>query len=197
MPHTKLTHQGRECGPCSLCHQERRQSYAHPINWSDSLYSELLKLEKDIDKKSCICRNCEKDFKMGVSNDYTPRWKSKERSLECIVANCTNSIDLITSTICTLSKVAEIHDVETSRINGDNVVLCPEHYRKVHRVIHTSDSMYNTKIKCKICQANVRASAARRCRDTVSIKGYYENMGIELRLRTIYLHHLPLRNYTG
>ena len=40
---------------------------------TESLFTQLLEINSEVDKESCICRNCEKDFKNRVCNaDYVP-----------------------------------------------------------------------------------------------------------------------------
>ena len=53
----KAFHPDRECGPCFLCQQTKQQHYAHPATWTDSLYSQLLQINSNVDKTSCVCRN--------------------------------------------------------------------------------------------------------------------------------------------
>ena len=78
MPRTKVFHHDRACGPCFLCHQSKQQYYAHPATWKESLLKQLLQINNEIDKESCICRSCEWDFKNGVGNaGYIPRWRAK------------------------------------------------------------------------------------------------------------------------
>jgi hypothetical protein len=65
------------------------QYYAHPSKWSEEI--KLMELKgDDVDMSGCLCRNCEKDLKVGLTErEYVPRWRrweSKKRT--CLVPDC-------------------------------------------------------------------------------------------------------------
>lgn len=113
--------------------------------------------ENTINKDSCICQPCEQDFKNGATKDnYVPRWKRRQQeNQKCIVANCSTETNFIQTTICTSEDVAQLYDINTAMESTEStssistLVLCTEHYKSMHMYMHSNDSMYVSKIRCK------------------------------------------------
>lgn len=113
----------------------------------------MVEFNQNITKESCVCINCEKEFKNGIDKEeYVPRWQAQCNTfLKCIAWNCDNtSISIHKAVIATADQVAEIFDIEPGI---SDITLCTEHYKIVHRHIHSNDSMYYSVVKCKMCQA--------------------------------------------
>ena len=194
MPWTKVFHPDQVCGPCFLFQQSKQQYYAYPATWKESLLNQLLEINNEVDKESCICRRCEWDFKNGVGNaDYIPRWRHwRAKDVpKCIVDKCFNESHCATMTaICSIDEVAEIFEIRPDISATDAVALCDEHYRRVHRHINSSTSMYcSNKVKCKTCNLVIHG-AARKCGQASYIQAYYNELGFDMELdnsdKTIY-----------
>ena len=115
----------------------KQQYYAHPATWKESLLNQLLEINNEVDKESCICRCCEWDFKNGVGNaGYIPQWRAKDVP-KYIVDKCFNESRHATKTaICSIDEVAEKFEIRPDISVTDVVTLCDEHYRRVHRHIN-------------------------------------------------------------
>ena len=135
-----------------------------PLGKSLFSISSYIEVNNEVDNESCICKRCEWDFKNGVGNvDYIPRWRAKDVP-KCIVDKCFNESRCATMTaIYSIDEVAEIFEIRPDISATDAVALCNEHYRRVHRHINSSTSMYcSNKVKCKTCNLVIHG-AARKC----------------------------------
>ena len=138
--------------------------------------------ENTINKDSCICQPCEQDFKNGATKDnYVPRWKRRQQeNQKCIVANCSTETNFIKTTICTSEDVAQLYDINPAMESTEStssistLVLCTEHYKSMHMYMHSNDSMYVSKIRCKTCHSNIKFAASRRCKHASHINAYYQ-----------------------
>ena len=74
--------------------------------------------------------------------------------------------------------MAEIFDIEPGI---SDITLCTEHYKIIHRHIHSNDSMYYSIIKCKMCQALIYG-IVRHCADKVTFEAYYHELGCEITI---------------
>ena len=112
MPRTKVFHPDRVCGRYFLYHQSKQQYYAHPAIWKESLLNQLLEINYEVDKESCICKCCEWDFKNGVGKaGYITRRRAKDVP-KCTVHKCFNESRRATKTaICSIDEVAEIFKI--------------------------------------------------------------------------------------
>ena len=110
---------------------------------------------------------------------------------KCIVDKCFNESRCATMTaICSIDEVAEIFEIRPDISATDAVALCDEHYRRVHRHINSSTSMYcSNKVKCKTCNLVIHG-AARKCGQASYIQAYYNELGFDMELddsdKTIY-----------
>ena len=183
MPRAKSNHPDSECGPCFFCHQSKRQYYAHPVTWPESLVSQLVEINGNVNKESCICRNCEKDFRNGIGkSDCVPHWRVKDKPLPmCIVSECCNESNCngITTSICNVETVAATLGIRSGMMTTDSVVLCDEHYKTMHNHIHSNDSMYNPKVKCNACNVAIKG-VAMHFRQMSCIQTYYEELGVSI-----------------
>ena len=92
----------------------------------------------------------------------------------CNESNCNG----ITTSICNVETIAATLGVRSGIMTTESVVLCDEHYKTMH--IHSNDSMYNPKVKCKACNVAIKGVA----RHFMScIQTYYEEIGVSIVLK--------------
>ena len=80
---------GRDCGPCSLCDQERVR-YLQCGKLNKACKDKLIELDHVLPDKACICTACVDNIKKNMGNThYKPRWQ--KHTVKCSVPTCTSN----------------------------------------------------------------------------------------------------------
>ena len=134
-----------------------------------------------VSDNQCICRACEIDFKHNKGKDgYRFRWMHDSGNQagpnRCIVASCTETSSIIHTTIATKDKIAHLlHEQVLSHTQNLVPTLCPMHYREVHRLLHSGDTMYTEK-RCSTCNVCIRG-ILRHCPNIKVVRQYFSQTG--------------------
>ena len=124
--------------------------------------------------------------------------------IRCVVASC-NERERIIHTRASTSKIAELLQREVlSEPRHLATPLCVNHYRQVHRLLHSDDHMYSDK-KCHACYTLIRycGGIARHCPNPAAVNQMFSMNGdtdISTPLQdyvctSCYNHHLAINQY--
>ena len=127
---------------------------------------------------------CHGDFRNNKTTEgYIYRWmhdKGKGSGLiSCVVASCNERERIIHTSIASTSKIAELLQREVlSEPTHLATPLCVNHYRQVHRLLHSDDHMYSDK-KCHACHTLIRYcdGIARHCPNPAAVNQFFSMNG--------------------
>ena len=157
---------------CTLC-KASHTYYINPVSWEESLWEQLLEYES-IPRDSKVCHACNLDIHRNMNNpEWIPRWHIKTTHSCCIVG-CQSSEKAIMARFVTPQTIAELMGMEQPVAESVGTLLCPTHYRQLHRTLHSHDHMYN-KRKCIVCNRTVQKKDVRHCQDSQTIEEYYSS----------------------
>ena len=148
--------QGHVCGLCSLCCQEKF-TYSHAADLGREEKDRLIQHGKNIRDSACICKTCVNDIRRNLTKcDYIPRWvKVTFAKLKCTVPKCTSKSRVVQ---CLLATKDHIHDLlkipnTPSNSDVDQVYLCLEHYKIIHRSLPENRDQYDhSRHQCTLCR---------------------------------------------
>ena len=126
---------------------------------------------ESIPRDSQFCRACQLDIQRHIQNPrWVPRWKKKTK-YSCCIEGCESKEKAIMGRFLTSEK-ADLLGIPQPISQTDGTLLCPTHYRQLHRAVHDHDHMYSRR-KCIFCGCTVHKKDIRHCPDPERIQEYY------------------------
>ena len=148
--------QGHVCGPCSLCRQEKF-NYSHAADLGREEKDRLIQHGKNIRDLACICKTCVNDIRRNLTKcDYIPRWvKVTFAKLKCTVPKCTSKSRVVQCLLATKDHIHALLKIPNTPSNSDvdQVYLCLEHYKIIHRSLPENRDQYDhSRHQCTLCR---------------------------------------------
>ena len=152
-------HPGQDCGPCTLCKQERF-AYTHAADLGREYKDRLLQFNNIIPDIACLCKICVDDLKRNVNKcNYTPRWLkvTSTPTQKCAVPTCHNKSRIV-QCLLTTEKINEVLKLPSTSNNTGRVDVCIEHYKVIHRSLPANQELYDhSKHKCTVCNKQIQS----------------------------------------
>ena len=147
-------HPGQDCGPCSLCKQEKI-TYTHVADLGGEYKDRLLQF-CTVSDEACICKPCADDIKRNLSKcDYVLRWVkiTSITTPKCAVPACQSKSRIVQCLLTTKEAIISTLKLPPSSNESDQIHLCIEHYKVIHRSLPDNKEQYDhSKYRCTACQ---------------------------------------------